>query len=84
MTYILALAGIWAIVMPLFVAAKLRGFKLTSSELALLPVYYLLVTAATWAAMFHLVMWPYYWGKTDHGRSRLRPALGVVRAQSST
>ncbi len=83
-TYILALAGIWAIVMPLFVAAKLRGFKLTSSELALLPVYYLLVTAATWAAMFHLVMWPYYWGKTDHGRSRLRPALGVVRAQSST
>jgi glycosyltransferase XagB len=77
--YLLALAGIWAIVLPAAVAARLRGLRLTVGALALMPVYYLLVTAATWAAMVHLLLWPYYWGKTDHGRSRLRPTLRVVR-----
>jgi hypothetical protein len=42
------------------------------------------ICAATWAAMVHLAMWPYYWGKTDHGRSRARPALPVVRTRPST
>jgi hypothetical protein len=50
---------------------------------ALMPVYYMLICAATWAAMVHLVMWPYYWGKTDHGGGRRRPPLRVVRARSS-
>ena len=74
-TYILALSGIWAIVLPAAVAARLRGLKLTLRALALMPVYYILLTAATWTAMVHLVMWPYYWGKTDHGRGRPRPTL---------
>jgi glycosyltransferase XagB len=82
-TYILALSGIWAIVLPAAVAATLRGLKPTFSALALMPVYYILLTAATWTAMVHLVMWPYYWGKTDHGMRRPRPALRVVRARSS-
>ena len=82
-TYILALSGIWAIVLPAAVAAKLRGLKLTFRALALMPAYYLLLTAATWTAMVHLVMWPYYWGKTDHGISRMRPALRVVRTRTS-
>jgi glycosyltransferase XagB len=80
-TYILALSGIWAIVQPAAVAARLRGLKLNLRALALLPAYYILVTAATWTAMVHLVMWPYYWGKTDHGRTRPRPTLRVVRAR---
>ena len=41
-TYILALSGIWAIVLPAAVAARLRGLKLTLRTLALMPVYYLL------------------------------------------
>jgi glycosyltransferase XagB len=82
-TYILALSGIWAIVLPATVAARLRGLKLTISALALMPVYYLLLTAATWTAMVHLVMWPYYWGKTDHGTRRQRPSLRVVRTRPS-
>ncbi len=78
-TYILALSGLWAIVLPAAVAARLRGLSLNLRALALMPVYYLLLTAATWTAMVHLVMWPYYWGKTDHGRTRLRPTLRIVR-----
>ena len=83
-TYILALAGIWAIVLPAAVAARLRGLKLTFRALALMPAYYLLLTAATWTAMLHLAMWPYYWGKTDHGMRRPRPTLRVVRTRQST
>jgi cellulose synthase/poly-beta-1,6-N-acetylglucosamine synthase-like glycosyltransferase len=82
-TYVLALSGIWAIVLPALVAAKLRGLRLGVDSVALMPVYYILVTAATWTAMVHLVMWPYYWGKTDHGRTRPRPTLSVVGTRSS-
>ena len=82
-TYILALSGIWAMLLPAFVAARLRGLRLTLSALALMPAYYLLLTAATWTAMVHLAVWPYYWGKTDHGRSRPRPTLPVVRTRQS-
>ena len=81
-TYILALSGIWTILLPSIIAAKFRGLKLGMSALALMPAYYLLLTAATWTAMLYLVLWPYYWGNTAHGRSR-RPSLGVVRARSS-
>jgi hypothetical protein len=83
-TYILALGGVWSIVLPAVAAARLRGLKLNLRAVALMPAYYLLVTAATWTAMLHLVMWPYYWGKTDHGRIRARPTLPVVRPRPST
>ncbi len=83
-TYILALAGAWTIALPASIAARLRGSRVSLRSFALMPVYYMLVCAATWAAMVHLAMWPYYWGKTDHGRSRARPALRVVRTRPST
>ena len=51
--------------------------------MALMPVYYILVCAATWTAIIHFVIWPYYWGKTDHGRSRTRPTLRIVRTRPS-
>jgi hypothetical protein len=49
-----------------------------------MPVYYALVCAATWTALIHLALWPYYWGKTDHGMRRTRPTLRVVRTRPST
>jgi len=82
-TYILALAGVWTIVLPAIVAAKLRRLKLTARELALLPVYYILVSLATWAAMLDLILRPHYWAKTAHGRSRQRPNALVPRTLSS-
>jgi hypothetical protein len=78
--YTLALFGVWAIVLPAVVAAKWRGLKLAARTLALLPVYYILLSAATWTAMFHLALWPHHWAKTLHGRSRRRPTHVVARA----
>jgi cellulose synthase/poly-beta-1,6-N-acetylglucosamine synthase-like glycosyltransferase len=83
-TYILALAGVWTILLPVVVAAKLRRLNVTAGALLLLPVYYILVTAATWAAMLDLLLWPHYWAKTAHGRSRAAASPLVRRAQLST
>jgi glycosyltransferase XagB len=81
-TYILALAGVWTILLPAVVAAKLRRLKVTAGAVLLLPVYYLLVTAATWTAVLDLLLWPHYWAKTAHGRSRQAPTPLVRRAHS--
>ena len=83
-TYILALSGIWTILLPAVIAAKFRRLKVTTSVLLLLPVYYLLVSAATWTAMLDLVLRPHYWAKTAHGRSRERPTSLIRRTQLST
>ena len=72
-TYILALAGVWTILLPAMIAAKFRGLKVSTSVLAPLPVYYFLVSAATWVAMLDQVLRPHYWAKTAHGRSRKAP-----------
>jgi glycosyltransferase XagB len=79
--YILAASGVWAIVGPAVVASKLRRLNLTVRALALLPVYYILLTAATWTAIFHLALWPHHWAKTAHGRSRARKTPIYVRPQ---
>jgi glycosyltransferase XagB len=83
-TYILALAGVWTILLPALVAARFRRLKVTTSVLLLLPVYYLLVSAATWAAMLDLALRPHYWAKTAHGRSRQGTTSLVRRTQLST
>ena len=81
--YILALAGVWAMFVPAVVAVRLRRFGVTAGALALLPVYYILLTAATWTAMFHLALWPHHWAKTAHGRSRRGSALVVARQHNT-
>ena len=83
-TYILALAGVWTVLLPALIAGRLRRLRVNTSALLLLPVYYLLVTAATWAAMLDLLFRPHYWAKTAHGRSRQAPSPLVRRAQLST
>jgi glycosyltransferase XagB len=82
-TYILALAGVWTILLPAIIAARFRGLKVTTSVLLLLPVYYILVSAATWVAAFDQLLRPHYWAKTAHGRSRLGPSQPIRRTQLS-
>ena len=81
-TYILALSGVWMILLPAIVAAKLRRLKLTAGLIVLLPVYYILVSMATWTAMLDLILWPHYWAKTAHGRSRQGPSPFVMGTQN--
>ena len=69
-TYILAFAGIWAMLIPAIVAAKMRGLDLSARTLALAPLYYLLVSLAAWTAVIDLVARPHFWAKTEHGRAR--------------
>ena len=69
-TYILAISGVWTILLPAVIAAKFRRLNVTTSMLLLLPVYYLMVSAATWVAMLDLALRPHYWAKTTHGRSQ--------------
>ncbi|MCK0209142.1 glycosyltransferase [Starkeya koreensis] len=38
--------------------------------LLLMPVYWLMMSAAAWRAVFHLVVAPHRWEKTDHGLAR--------------
>jgi hypothetical protein len=83
-TYILALSGVWTILLPAVIAAKFRRLNVTASVLLLLPVYYLLVSAATWVAMLDLALWPHYWAKTAHGRSQQQQTPLTRRTQFST
>jgi hypothetical protein len=83
-TYILALSGVWTILLPAVIAAKFRRLNVTASVLLLLPVYYLLVSVATWVAMLDLALRPHYWAKTAHGRSRQRQTPVIRRTQLST
>ncbi|MBV9288964.1 MAG: glycosyltransferase [Hyphomicrobiales bacterium] len=69
LVYVLALAGVWAIVVPALVAARQRAVRLPLTTLALLPAYYLLVTAAAWTAIVELIVRPHHWAKTAHGRT---------------
>ena len=73
-TYILALAGVWTLAIPVVVAAKLRRLDLTAKDLALAPLYYLLVSLAAWTAIVDLAVRPHHWAKTEHGRTRNRHA----------
>lgn len=73
-TYSLALAGIWTMAVPAAVAARQRRFEGTAMSLALMPAYYILVSAAAWAAIFDVIARPHYWAKTAHGRTRRRSA----------
>jgi cellulose synthase/poly-beta-1,6-N-acetylglucosamine synthase-like glycosyltransferase len=83
-TYILALSGVWTILLPAVVAARSRRLNVPASMFLLLPVYYLLVSAATWTAILDLALRPHYWGKTAHGRSRQGASSLIRRTQPST
>jgi glycosyltransferase XagB len=38
--------------------------------LPLLPLYYLLTSAAAWLAIYDLILRPYHWHKTEHGLAK--------------
>ncbi len=73
-TYVLMLMGAQALALPALVAMRKRGLRAYGRALLLMPVYYALVTAATWAALYELIARPFHWHKTAHGRARPQPA----------
>ncbi len=71
--YLLACAGIWAVLGPAIVVVRQRRLKVGVGGFALLPLYYALVTLAAWAAIADLIVRPHFWAKTEHGRVRRKP-----------
>ena len=37
-----------------------------------MPLYFALITLATWVALFELLFRPFHWGKTEHGREKAK------------
>jgi cellulose synthase/poly-beta-1,6-N-acetylglucosamine synthase-like glycosyltransferase len=62
-------------------ALSLRGREAEARVLVFLPVYWLLMSLASYRALFELIMRPHYWEKTPHV-GRLTQAA-IVRRQPS-
>jgi cellulose synthase/poly-beta-1,6-N-acetylglucosamine synthase-like glycosyltransferase len=69
-TYILTLMGAQSIALPALVAMRKRGLRQYGRALLLMPLYYALISAATWVALYELIVRPFHWHKTAHGRAR--------------
>ncbi len=80
-TYILTLTGALAVVLPSLVAMRRRGLRQYGRALLCMPLYYALVSAATWVALYELIVRPFYWHKTAHGRPR--PAAARIAGPGS-
>lgn len=50
-----------------FIGMKRRGFRASAWGLLTLPVYWLLLSAAAWRALWKLMTAPHQWEKTAHG-----------------
>lgn len=53
-----------------------RGMAGGAWVLLTIPVYWLLLSAAAWRALFQLFLAPHLWEKTEHGFTRKPPAAG--------
>lgn len=63
------LGGLAAILIPGFVGCHRRGWGDLMWFVPLLPLYFLLVSAAAWLAVIELARHPHRWNKTEHGLS---------------
>jgi cellulose synthase/poly-beta-1,6-N-acetylglucosamine synthase-like glycosyltransferase len=74
--HLATLALMWgslqAILTPIVIALRGRGWQRLYRSLPLLPVYYALASVAAWAGLFELVRRPHHWAKTEHGLVRAR------------
>jgi hypothetical protein len=80
--YLLACAGIWAVLVPAIVASRQRRLNVGAATLSLLPLYYGLVSLAAWAAIVDLIVRPHFWAKTEHGRVGRKPRRARVPRDS--
>jgi cellulose synthase/poly-beta-1,6-N-acetylglucosamine synthase-like glycosyltransferase len=74
--FLIFLLGTAALLWPLSVGAARRGLRLRLEDTALLPLYYLMASAACWWALWELFDAPSFWAKTEHGLGHRRAAPG--------
>lgn len=61
------LVGNFSLVYFLLMGCMHRGLYAEVKYMLLAPMYWLLMSLATWKALFQLVRNPHYWEKTNHG-----------------
>lgn len=76
---VLFAAGLVAIWAPALVGVCRRRFWTLLPWVALLPVYYVLASAAAWRGVWELLRSPFRWNKTEHGLA-LTSRAGAIRA----
>jgi hypothetical protein len=64
------LFGIGSILWLALLGMKRRKLLGLWPFLPLLPLYYLLTSAAAWLALYDLILRPYHWHKTEHGLAK--------------
>jgi len=62
--------GFAVMIVPGFLAVRRRELWRLMPLVPLLPLYYTLVSAAPWRALWELVRDPFRWNKTEHGRAQ--------------
>ena len=80
-TYILTLTGLEVMAVPALVAMRRRGLRPYGRALIGLPLYYALISAATWMALFELIVRPFHWHKTAHGRAHGPARIAAPRVR---
>jgi cellulose synthase/poly-beta-1,6-N-acetylglucosamine synthase-like glycosyltransferase len=65
-------AGYAAAILLARKALRRRGLADWSGTLATMPAYWLMMSAAAWAALWQFIAEPFHWNKTEHGLTRLR------------
>ena len=60
-----------------FIGLSRRRLLGSAWYLIFLPLYWLLLSAAAWRAVFQLMHSPYRWEKTAHGLARTSRRLGA-------
>jgi hypothetical protein len=67
-----------------FFVLQARGVRRLVPQLVFIPLYWLLISAACYRAVYQLITAPHYWEKTEHGVSRWRrhghPCAGATGA----
>ncbi|NNM71694.1 glycosyltransferase [Enterovirga sp. DB1703] len=63
-------AGLLAITIPPLEGVRRRGWSSLLPLVALMPVYYCLVSLAAWRGLLEFVLEPQRWNKTEHGLAR--------------
>ncbi len=76
-----AVLGYLASAFPAWLGLKRRGLQANGWVLLLMPLHWLLLSAAAWRALYQLIVAPYAWEKTTHGLARhSRLADNLTRA----
>ncbi len=65
-------SGTLSLLWPAAIAVRRRGLARTAAWLALLPAYLVMLSYATWAALFEMMGRPHAWTKTEHGLAKHR------------